>query len=67
MAQRLRVEFVLIFSILFTALDVLKKKQQISGIDYLKISIEDSPYARIDQYFDIVADKIKAVRVRCKS
>lgn len=36
----------------------------IPGIDYLKISIEDSPYARIDQYFDIVADKIKAVKDR---
>lgn len=36
----------------------------ISGIDYLKISIEDSPFARIDQYFDIVADKIKAVKDR---
>lgn len=33
------------------------------GVDYLKISIEDSPYARIDQYFDIVADRIKSVKV----
>ncbi|KAM3720532.1 Dual specificity protein phosphatase [Dirofilaria immitis] len=36
----------------------------IPGIDYLRISIEDSPYAKIDQYFDIVADKIKAVKDR---
>ncbi|VDM94311.1 unnamed protein product [Onchocerca ochengi] len=36
----------------------------IPGIDYLRISIEDSPYAKIDQYFDIVADKIKSVKDR---
>lgn len=36
----------------------------LTGVDYLKISIEDSPYARIDQYFDIVADKIKAAKDR---
>ncbi|KHN72773.1 Dual specificity protein phosphatase 14 [Toxocara canis] len=35
----------------------------IPGIDYVKISIEDNPIARIDQYFDVVADKIKAVKV----
>lgn len=28
--------------------------------DYLKIRISDHPYARIDVYFDVVADKIKA-------
>ncbi|VDK89232.1 unnamed protein product [Litomosoides sigmodontis] len=36
----------------------------IPGIDYLRISIEDSPYSKINQYFDIVADKIKAVKDR---
>ncbi|VDK44759.1 unnamed protein product [Anisakis simplex] len=36
----------------------------IPGIDYLKISIEDNPVARIDQYFDFVADKIKAIKDR---
>uniref|UniRef100_A0A0R3RQC9 DSPc domain-containing protein n=1 Tax=Elaeophora elaphi TaxID=1147741 RepID=A0A0R3RQC9_9BILA len=39
----------------------------IPGIDYLRISIEDSPYSKIDQYFDIVADKIKAVKVSSSS
>ncbi|VDN04169.1 unnamed protein product [Thelazia callipaeda] len=34
------------------------------GIEYLKISIEDSPYAMINQYFDIVADKIKEIKDR---
>jgi atypical dual specificity phosphatase len=34
------------------------------GMDYLKIRIEDHPYARLDQYFDMVADKIRAVRDR---
>ncbi|VDN50032.1 unnamed protein product [Dracunculus medinensis] len=36
----------------------------IPGIDYMKISIEDNPHARIDQYFDIVADKIKSIKDR---
>lgn len=33
------------------------------GVDYLKIRIEDNPYARLDHYFDMVADKIRAVKV----
>lgn len=33
------------------------------GIDCIKISIEDNPYARLDQYFDMVADKIRSVKV----
>ena len=37
------------------------------GVDYLKIAIEDSIYARIDQYFDLVADKIKSVKVSFKN
>lgn len=32
------------------------------GIDYVKVPIEDSPFARIDQYFDVVADRIKSVK-----
>lgn len=28
--------------------------------DYLKIRVSDHPYARLDVYFDVVADKIKA-------
>jgi len=31
-------------------------------IDCMKIRIEDSPYARLDQYFDVVDDKIRAVK-----
>ncbi|KAH7714251.1 Protein C04F12.8 [Aphelenchoides avenae] len=32
------------------------------GVDYMKIRIEDNPYARLDHYFDMVADKIRADR-----
>lgn len=34
------------------------------GVDYMKIRIDDHPYARLSDYFDQVADKIKQVRVR---
>lgn len=34
------------------------------GIDYLRVRIEDNPYARLDAYFDQVADKIKATKDR---
>jgi len=34
----------------------------LAGMDYLKIRIEDSPYARLDVYFDLVADKVKATK-----
>lgn len=34
------------------------------GIDYVKVSIEDTPFARLDQYFDVIADKIKSVKDR---
>ncbi|KAI6207572.1 hypothetical protein M3Y96_00023200 [Aphelenchoides besseyi] len=34
------------------------------GIDYLKIRIDDNPYAHLDHYFDMVADKINAIRER---
>lgn len=34
------------------------------GIDCIKIRIEDSPYARLDHYFDLVADKIRSVKDR---
>ncbi|CAD6184135.1 unnamed protein product [Caenorhabditis auriculariae] len=34
----------------------------LQGVDYLKIRIEDHPYARIQDYFDTVADKIKSVK-----
>ncbi|MFH4976924.1 hypothetical protein AB6A40_003633 [Gnathostoma spinigerum] len=36
----------------------------LAGIDYMKVAIEDSAFARIDQYFDIVADRIKMVKDR---
>uniref|UniRef100_A0A1I7XR65 Dual specificity protein phosphatase 14 n=1 Tax=Heterorhabditis bacteriophora TaxID=37862 RepID=A0A1I7XR65_HETBA len=36
----------------------------IQGVDYLKIRIEDHPYARLHDYFDQVADKIRAVKER---
>lgn len=35
-----------------------------AGVDYLKIRIDDNPFARLDQYFDVVADKIKATKDR---
>lgn len=34
----------------------------IPGIDHVKIPIEDNPLAPIDLYFDVVADKIKAIK-----
>ncbi|CAD5207378.1 unnamed protein product [Bursaphelenchus okinawaensis] len=34
------------------------------GIDYLKIRIDDSPYAHLDHYFDMVADRIRSVKER---
>uniref|UniRef100_A0A1I8AHL8 Dual specificity protein phosphatase 14 n=1 Tax=Steinernema glaseri TaxID=37863 RepID=A0A1I8AHL8_9BILA len=34
------------------------------GIDYLKIRVEDNPNARLDHYFDMVADKIRSVKER---
>jgi len=34
------------------------------GIDYMKIRIDDNPYAHLDHYFDMVADKIRTVRER---
>uniref|UniRef100_A0A914ERB0 Protein-tyrosine-phosphatase n=1 Tax=Acrobeloides nanus TaxID=290746 RepID=A0A914ERB0_9BILA len=34
------------------------------GIDYVKIRIEDNPYAKLDNYFDMVADRIKSVKDR---
>lgn len=34
----------------------------LAGMDYLKIRIDDSPYARLDAYFDLVSDKIKAIK-----
>ncbi|TKR92876.1 hypothetical protein L596_007444 [Steinernema carpocapsae] len=33
-------------------------------IDYMKIRIEDNPHARLDNYFDMVADKIRSVKER---
>lgn len=36
----------------------------IQGVEYMKVRIEDHPYARIQDYFDQVADKIKAVKDR---
>ncbi|VDL76885.1 unnamed protein product [Nippostrongylus brasiliensis] len=36
----------------------------IQGVEYMKIRIDDHPYARIQDYFDQVADKIKAVKDR---
>lgn len=35
-----------------------------AGLDYLKIRIDDNPFARLDAYFDVVADKIKATKDR---
>lgn len=34
------------------------------GIDYLKIRIDDNPHAHLDHYFDMVADRIRAVKDR---
>ncbi|KAL3114202.1 hypothetical protein niasHT_014046 [Heterodera trifolii] len=34
------------------------------GIDSVRIRIEDSPFARLDHYFDQTADKIKSVKER---
>ncbi len=34
------------------------------GIDYLKIRIDDNPFAHLDHYFDQVADKIRSVKDR---
>jgi len=34
----------------------------LAGMDYLKIRIDDHPAARLDAYFDLVADKIKATK-----
>lgn len=34
------------------------------GIDYLKIRVDDSPFAHLDSYFDLVADRIKATKDR---
>uniref|UniRef100_A0A915CPQ4 Protein-tyrosine-phosphatase n=1 Tax=Ditylenchus dipsaci TaxID=166011 RepID=A0A915CPQ4_9BILA len=34
------------------------------GVDCVKIRIEDSPHARLDHYFDMVADKIRSVKER---
>jgi len=33
-------------------------------VEYVKINIEDSPYANLAYYFDKVADKIEEVRRR---
>ncbi|KIH45187.1 hypothetical protein ANCDUO_24776 [Ancylostoma duodenale] len=36
-------------------------------VEYMKVRIDDHPYARIQDYFDQVADKIKAVKFNaCK-
>jgi hypothetical protein len=32
--------------------------------DYLKIRIDDAPYAHLNHYFDMVADKILAIKER---
>jgi|UniRef100_A0AC35EUL4 atypical dual specificity phosphatase len=34
----------------------------LSGIDCLRIRIEDNPFANLSNYFDMVADKIKAIK-----
>jgi len=34
----------------------------LAGMDYLKIRIDDSPFARLDAYFDLVSDKIKGTK-----
>ncbi|ETN86476.1 dual specificity phosphatase, catalytic domain protein [Necator americanus] len=34
----------------------------IQGVEYMKVRIDDHPYARIQDYFDQVADKIKSVK-----
>lgn len=36
----------------------------IQGVEYMKVRIDDHPFARIQDYFDQVADKIKAVKDR---
>lgn len=36
----------------------------LSGIDCVRIRIEDSPYSRLDNYFDLAADKIRSIRER---
>ncbi|KJH41981.1 dual specificity phosphatase, catalytic domain protein [Dictyocaulus viviparus] len=36
----------------------------IQGVEYMNVRIDDHPYARIQEYFDQVADKIKAVKDR---
>uniref|UniRef100_A0A0N4ZUD4 Protein-tyrosine-phosphatase n=1 Tax=Parastrongyloides trichosuri TaxID=131310 RepID=A0A0N4ZUD4_PARTI len=35
-----------------------------TGVDYIKIRIEDNPNAPLNSYFDMVADKIKATKDR---
>lgn len=35
-----------------------------SGVDYLKIRVDDNPYAHLDMYFDMVADRVKANKER---
>lgn len=32
------------------------------GVDYMKCRVDDSPYSRLDSYFDIVAEKIKQIK-----
>ncbi|KAF7639731.1 hypothetical protein Mgra_00000652 [Meloidogyne graminicola] len=36
----------------------------LSGIECVRIRIEDSPYSRLDNYFDLAADKIRSIRDR---
>jgi atypical dual specificity phosphatase len=36
----------------------------LSGIDCVRIRIEDSPFSRLDNYFDLAADKIRSIRER---
>lgn len=36
------------------------------GVECLKIRIEDHPHAKLDTYFDMVADKIKSIKVKLK-
>lgn len=35
----------------------------VPGVDTMKIRIEDHPYARLSEHFDVVADKIRNVKV----
>uniref|UniRef100_A0A0K0F8E9 Protein-tyrosine-phosphatase n=1 Tax=Strongyloides venezuelensis TaxID=75913 RepID=A0A0K0F8E9_STRVS len=35
-----------------------------AGVDYIKIRIEDNPYAPLNSFFDMVADKIKITKDR---